>query len=424
MFDLLATTTRRKFLFACLYLSEGAPIGFIWMALPTRLRSEGVSIEQITWLTATLVLPWTFKFAWAPLVDVLRGRWWTLKHWIVAAQLLMGVTLLPLLWVDVQLHFTLVAGVLLVHAFSAATQDVAIDALCISLTQPGERGRFNGWMQAGMLLGRAGLGGGALILAEYLGEAAVIVLLVAVIWSSLLMLLMSRLPDEAHASENIGAASSWQRAVAAAVIAARQPATWFALTFALVGGAAYEGTGAIAGPLLVDQGLSRPDIGYFLGVPAMAAMIFGSLVGGRLADRLDRRKAVATSMLVIVAAAALAGLSIAPLNVLPDAPETRGILLAYALTAIYFGIGLFVASSYALFMDVTTPGVAATQFSAFMGATNGCEAWSVFAIGRLAGMLNYSAAIWLMCLPSLAALQLLFRLRPRSAAADEDQGPG
>ncbi len=63
--DLLATPTRRKVLFAALYLSEGAPIGFIWWALPTRLRMAGVTVEQITLLTAVLVLPWAFKFLWA-----------------------------------------------------------------------------------------------------------------------------------------------------------------------------------------------------------------------------------------------------------------------------------------------------------------------------------------------------------------------
>jgi len=69
MFDLLATPLGRRVLFTLLYLSEGAPIGFIWWAMPTRLRAAGVSVEEITWLTAILVLPWTFKWLWAPVID-------------------------------------------------------------------------------------------------------------------------------------------------------------------------------------------------------------------------------------------------------------------------------------------------------------------------------------------------------------------
>ena len=74
--NFLATPVGRRILFAACYLSEGAPIGFLWLALPTRLRVSGVPIEQITWLTAVLVLPWTFKFVWAPLVDILRLVAW------------------------------------------------------------------------------------------------------------------------------------------------------------------------------------------------------------------------------------------------------------------------------------------------------------------------------------------------------------
>ena len=131
--------TKRKLLFAALYLSEGAPIGFLWTAMPTRLKVSGIPLEQITWLTAVLVLPLTFKFAWAPLIDLLQSPRWSLKSWIVAAQSLMGLTLLSLLVFDPAADFNLLAMFLIVHAFAAATQDVAIDASCISVTDPTER---------------------------------------------------------------------------------------------------------------------------------------------------------------------------------------------------------------------------------------------------------------------------------------------
>ena len=40
---MLATPGGRRLLFAALYFSEGAPIGFIWWALPTRLASGGMA---------------------------------------------------------------------------------------------------------------------------------------------------------------------------------------------------------------------------------------------------------------------------------------------------------------------------------------------------------------------------------------------
>ena len=94
--NFLGTPNRRKLLFGVLYLSEGAPIGFIWLGLPTRLRAIDVPVDQITWLMAALILPWTLKFLWAPLVDLLRGPRWGFKHWILSSQFLMAATLLPL----------------------------------------------------------------------------------------------------------------------------------------------------------------------------------------------------------------------------------------------------------------------------------------------------------------------------------------
>lgn len=65
--NLLQTQNGRSFLFTLLYMCEGGPIGFICWALPAMLRLKGVSVENITALTALLVLPWAFKFLSAPL---------------------------------------------------------------------------------------------------------------------------------------------------------------------------------------------------------------------------------------------------------------------------------------------------------------------------------------------------------------------
>ena len=134
--DLARSRHGRKGLFALLYLAEGAPIGFIWWAVPTRLREAGVPVGTIALLTSVVILPWAFKFLWAPLVDVLRGPRWGRRAWIVSAQVLMGLTLLPLAFMAWESSIGLLLAILLLHAFAAATQDVAIDAWAISITTP------------------------------------------------------------------------------------------------------------------------------------------------------------------------------------------------------------------------------------------------------------------------------------------------
>lgn len=390
-------------LFTVLYAAEGAPIGFIWWALPTLLRTAGVPIEQITGLTAMVLLPWIFKFAWAPLVDALRGPRWGFRAWIAASQLLMGLTLLPLLWLDPASEFGAWRALLLMHAAAAATQDVAIDALAINTVPPERRGLLNGCMQAGMLAGRSVFGGGTLLAAAWLGYDWIVILLIGWIWITLLAVLILGGPEAAPADRS----GLFVRALIGAL---RRPATWLGLAFALTSAAAFEATGQLAGPFLVDRGVEASTIGVFFGVTVVAAMLAGGLLGGRISDRWGRLRSVATflagfvAMILLLAAADRAG-----------AGQTMTLLAL--LAGMYFFVGLFTAASYALFMDLTDPRLGGTQFSTYMAATNGCEAWAVWTGGRIAGSAGYPAAFVVMSAASLISLLVLpgvSRLRPRA----------
>ncbi len=83
----------------------------------------------------------------------------------------------------------------------------------------------------------------------------------------------------------------------------------------------------------------------------------------------------------------------------------------------YFFVGLFTVSSYALFMDLTHPRLGATQFTTFMAATNGCESWSAWAGGRLASSSGYPAAFFVMSVVSLLSLGILWFLRSKRDTA-------
>jgi len=410
--NLLSTPTGRRVLFAALYLSEGAPIGFLWWALPTRLRAAGIPVEEITALTSLLVLPWAFKFLWAPLVDTLRTSRWSFRSWIVATQLGMGLTLLPLLGIDLARDFAALVPLLLAHAVLASTQDASIDALCIATVRPEDRGSINGWMQTGMLAGRALLGGGALFLARHLGDDGVVLLLLGLVWSSLLLVLLAT----KETAPPLGTRPKRGAFAIALRSAASRRETWAGLFFALVAGAGFEAVGAVAGPYLVDRGFAEEEIAFFFGVLVIAAMVLGALAGGRLSDRWGRRRSVAAFLLLL-------GAAIAALAIVDDAfGSAAGWGLVALLTGVYFGIGLFTAASYALFMDVTDPRLGATQFSAFMGATNGCETWATRGVGALVPRLGYPTAFVAMAAASLLALPALTWLRPAGREAGVDRG--
>jgi len=396
--DLLRSPGGRRFLFAVLYLSEGAPIGFIWWALPARLRVAGVPIEEIASLSALLILPWTLKFLWAPLIDTLRSSRWTLRSWIFSAQTVMGLSLIPLLFLDLRADFALVVGLLFVHAVAAATQDVSVDALAIASVSGEERGSVNGWMQAGMLLGRSALGGGALLLGSAFGDVAVISLLIGIIWFSMGFLFFSEVQAVNTAHED-----HWKRMKNTAArlgTLLRRTSTWLALLFALVGGAGFEAVGAVVTPFLIDMGISTEDTGWFMAFPVVAGMMIGAIGGGYFSDRMGRIRAVSQFLLLMA-------FIILAISLVVETSSKDSAILLVLLGSLYVAIGLFTASSYALFMDMTDVHLGATQFSAYMGVTNACEMWSAFAVGQLVGGFGYAIAFAIMAAVSFAALPVL-----------------
>lgn len=381
-------------LFTLLYFSEGAPIGFIWWALPSMLRTRGLEIGRITGLAAMLVLPWTLKFLWAPLVDSLRGGRAGYRVWIIGAQVLMGASLAPLIRLDVIEHYSIWQALLLFHAICAATQDVAIDALAIRLTTEESRGLLNGSMQAGMLIGRSLFGGAALLIATRLGWNWILIALICCIWLSMFAAVLIDEPPVTGEKPSLGEFGRRLQAVAA------RRETWLALAFALLSGAAFEAVGAMAGPYLIDRGASSEQVGAFFALPVVIATIAGGLIGGRLSDRLGRIRTVALFLVGFVTV-------IVALGVVEASGSAAPTVSMWLLGAMYLFIGLFTAASYALFMDIADPRLGGTQFSASMAATNACESWSGWAGGRIAARSGYGAAFLALSAVSLFSLLLL-----------------
>jgi len=364
------------------------------------LRAAAIPVDEITALTAAVTLPWVLKFTWAPLIDVSAARVGR-RRWILAAQFAMGAALLPLALADQpEQQRSLLFAALLAHAIAAATQDVAIDSWAIRGVPEAERGAINGAMQIGKFVGRWLFGAGVLLIGDRLGIGAVVIVLVALLWTAASLVVISgdHAPEVVAARRHDTDPSDFLAAVAAAI---RRPSTWLGLAFALVAGAGFEGLGAVAGPLLVDRGLDAHAIAFFYSA-SLVAMIAGAALGGAASDRWGRRQSAA----VFLVAIALSVVAVAwALGAAGDE------VVVALMVAMYLGYGMFIAASYALFMDLTDPRLGATQFSAFMGATNACEAWAGFMAGSAAARFGYGPGLITLAAVSLLGLPLLAALR-------------
>src|SRR5512134_87029 len=170
--NLLATRNGRLAAFFLLYVTEGIPLGFAATAIAYYLRKVGVGPAEIGAFVGSLYVPWAFKWAFGPLVDVFRSqRYGHRRAWIIVTQLAMAVTLAGLVLVKLPDHLALFSAVLLVHNSFAAMQDVAIDALACNTLREDERGLANGLMFAGAAVGQVVGGSGVLFIAAYTGLA-------------------------------------------------------------------------------------------------------------------------------------------------------------------------------------------------------------------------------------------------------------
>jgi MFS transporter, PAT family, beta-lactamase induction signal transducer AmpG len=61
-------------------------------------------------------------------------------------------------------------------------------------------------------------------------------------------------------------------------------------------------------------------------------------------------------------------------------------------------------------MQLTDPKLGATQFSAYMGAINACEAWAGFSAGQLAERFDFPVAFVALAVVSLLAWPLFGRI--------------
>lgn len=138
-----------------LYAVQFIPLFFAVMALPVILRQEGHSATTIG-LVQIAAIPYVFKFIWAPLIDKYSLGADRYKSWIVVLSTAHVLALIGLAFMDPSGPLIPLFVVLLLAITAVSTQDIAVDALAISLMRPSER-------SLGATFQNAGAYGGAIV---------------------------------------------------------------------------------------------------------------------------------------------------------------------------------------------------------------------------------------------------------------------
>ena len=430
--DLLATKNGRLATFFLLYVTEGIPLGFTATAIATQMRRGGLGPAEIGAFVGSLYLPWALKWAMGPFVDTFSSeRFGRRRTWIFLMQVGMMATLLAAMGVDFVGQLSLFTAIIFLHNAFGATMDVAIDALAVSALPEDERGTANGFMFAGASVGQTIGGSGVLFLTAampfqltYLFVVGTILAITVFVVLPLREKARPALSESARVARNVGrelldfVVNAWRaftgsRAALVGVLYAVLPTGAYALSLALQSN------------LGVELGLNDNEVAQ---LNLYTTLIFAPacILGGWLSDRFGRRSTLAIFVfLTVVPTLWLAWTMwqagwIMPVDMkMANRPQPSTVLLVtFWVACIVYNVfqGLYYGIRSALFMDITTPAVAATQFTAYMALMNLCISYTATWQGYVVERIGYPQTLVLDSVVGLLGLALLPLMRPSKAS--------
>lgn len=141
------------------YFAMGLPFVAIAAASSLMFKNLGISDSQIAFWTSLIMLPWTLKPLWSPLLEMFKTK----KHFVVATQMVTGITFaLVAFSLPLPSFFTYSIALMAVIAISGATHDIATVGIYLNELSPAEQAKYVGWQGAFYNIAKI-LSGGALV---------------------------------------------------------------------------------------------------------------------------------------------------------------------------------------------------------------------------------------------------------------------
>ena len=149
-------------IFAVTIIPFAAAVGYATIAAPFWLKESGVSLAQIGAISATSMMPHAIKFLWAPVLDIgAHRKLWFLGCAIATAVMLGAVALVA----DPARHLGIFTLLLTIAQVAGTTASAAADGLMACTTRDEDMGKAGGWRMAGNVGGTGVLGAVALSIA-------------------------------------------------------------------------------------------------------------------------------------------------------------------------------------------------------------------------------------------------------------------
>ncbi len=285
------------------YFAMGLPLILINLVAPLMFKDFNISDTQVAFWTSLLILPWSLKPFWSPLMEMYKTK----KFYVVTTQLVSGISLACIaLALPLPDFFPYAVAIMAVLAFSGATHDIALDGVYITELEKQQQSRYIGWQGAFYNLAKVTAMGGLVYLAGILERhigvlyAWVVIMITCGLILTVLGLYHWRvLPTggaaaEEHASFGQTMRETW------GVIAQffTKKYIWIYIAWIVFYRFA-EGLVIKIVPLFLEAdravqglGLTKEEFGLFYGTFGVVAFIVGSILGGYFISWLGLKKAI------------------------------------------------------------------------------------------------------------------------------------
>ncbi len=389
----------------CVFLgfASGMPLYVLFQLVPAWLRSHEVDLATIG-LFALVSLPYTWKFAWSPLMDryklpfLGRRRGWAL---LTQVGLLFAIAALGRFDPSVSLQ-AIVVTVFVIALFSAS-QDIVIDAYRRELLADDEMGTGTSFFVNAYRLSSLVPGSLALILSDHVPWSLVYWVTAAfMVIGIVTTLVIKEVSDDSLAPASLREAvlDPFTEFFSRGGIKAGLAILAFMFLYKLGDNMAT----ALATPFYLDMGFSRTEIGSIAKIAALWSVIAGGILGGIVMLKVSINRALwmfgFVQMVTILGYVWLSTIGHSPAG------------LFIVVSGEYLGVGLGSIALTAYMARETSKAFTATQFALFSSFIAVPRTFANASTGFIIEAVGYTQFFILCTVVAIPGMLLLFKVAP------------